>query len=1404
MRSQLQTIDRDPDPVPHTIRDGTLIVDRQGRILEVNDILCGMLGHMHEELLTMRVADLEVSQIGEQAHLRSAFEQGFHDFVSRFRKKDGSLVDVQVSAAVVDGGRRPRLFAFVRDLTGRGRSEQAIRGSEQRYRLLVENSPTAIFLHELGGVFRYANRAAVELFGLDRAEALLGRNYLEFVHPDERAAAAERVRQFTERKREPDYVVRRIVRPSGEVRLISTTGIGFREGNRNLVQGIAQDITELRRSEELLRETDAKFSAAFQGSVDPMCIVRTRDGLILEANQAYEQLFGYSRKELVGHTTAELGLSIDPSMRATMVDKLLRERQVRDFPWRGRARTGEVHELLHSAFLIDGTSEPHHVAIIRDITERQRREKELRESEAKFSATFHASVDPIIISRLGDGLIIDVNEAYLRLTGCPREALIGMTTLQLGLVADPDGRAWRAAQAREHGSLRDAPSLLRTRSGELRDCLQTSFAIEVDGQPCWVSVMRDVTEAKRAERALQASEERLRQAVRASDIGIFDHDQRTGVLYWSPEMRTLFGARPDEQVSFQRFIAAVQPEDRERVRAAVERAHDPAGDGVFDVEYRIVRHDGGIRWLTTRSQTHFEGEASARHPVRTVGAVVDITERKRAEQALRESEGRLQQAVRVSGIGIFDHDQRTDAIYWSPEQRRIYGWGAEERVTLEKFIACVHPEDLEGIGTQVRRAHDPAGDGRFDVEHRIVRRDGETRWLTTRSQTFFEGKGSARHPVRTVGGVMDITERVQADQAIRHSEALLAEAQQTAHLGNFERNLVTGKAVWSDETYRLLGFEPGSVEPRIDSVLKVVHPDDREQFLAAYERGMKPENGGHYGVEHRVLLSDGSERILRHRATVTFDEAGRPIRIFGTSQDVTEARLSEQALRESETRFQTLIETVPDPIVVHVDGRHVYANPAALKLLGAKSVDEIVGSDALAIVHPDSRELVRERIRQHHLGEPVPRNVEVQWLRSDGTPIEVEITAVPFLLNGKQAVHVMARDISERKRAETALRASEERYRSVVSAMAEGVVLQDASGAIVTCNERARELLGLGEEELLGRTSLDPQWRVIRDDGSAFPGEQHPAMMTLRSGKPCLGIVMGVYRVHGSLVWLFVNSEPLFSSGKTAPDGVVTTFSDITEQRRMDAELRSLNQELEARVAERTAQLDAANKELEAFSSSVSHDLRAPLRHIVGYIDLLKRTHMGDLSDEGKRRLDIIADAARRMGNLIDSLLAFSRIGRQALQLGSVDLDALVRDVLQELQPETEGRDVIWEISPLPQVTGDRTLLKLVLTNLISNAVKFTRDRAPARITIGCDEADGRRVFFVKDNGAGFDMRYADKLFGVFQRLHSAEEFVGTGIGLANCKSIIERHGGRIWAQSAPNAGATFHFSLPRAARRVA
>jgi light-regulated signal transduction histidine kinase (bacteriophytochrome) len=251
------------------------------------------------------------------------------------------------------------------------------------------------------------------------------------------------------------------------------------------------------------------------------------------------------------------------------------------------------------------------------------------------------------------------------------------------------------------------------------------------------------------------------------------------------------------------------------------------------------------------------------------------------------------------------------------------------------------------------------------------------------------------------------------------------------------------------------------------------------------------------------------------------------------------------------------------------------------------------------------------------------------------------------------------------------------------------------------------------------------------------------------------------------------------------------------EHRQAEAEIRQLNQTLEQRVVERTAQLLVANKELESFSYSVSHDLRAPLRHVQGYVDLLAREAEGHLSAEARRFMQTIAAASRDMGVLIDNLLSFSRMGRAELCASSVQLDALVRQVLRALEPDTRARNILWQIPALPVVQADPAMLKLVLTNLLGNAVKFTRSRAPARIELGCAGREGAQVIlFVRDNGVGFDPRYASKLFGVFQRLHRADEFEGTGIGLANVQRIIARHGGRTWAEGQLDAGATFFFTL--------
>jgi light-regulated signal transduction histidine kinase (bacteriophytochrome) len=288
-------------------------------------------------------------------------------------------------------------------------------------------------------------------------------------------------------------------------------------------------------------------------------------------------------------------------------------------------------------------------------------------------------------------------------------------------------------------------------------------------------------------------------------------------------------------------------------------------------------------------------------------------------------------------------------------------------------------------------------------------------------------------------------------------------------------------------------------------------------------------------------------------------------------------------------------------------------------------------------------------------------------------------------------------------------------------------------------------------------------------------------------------------RKDGSTIWGRLNvSSVRDAEGK--PDYCVGMVEDVTERKRAEEELHRLNAELEQRVLDRTAALDSANQELSAFSYSVSHDLRAPLRHVTGFVNLLEQHAGTSMDDKSRRYAGIISDSARRMGRLIDDLLEFSRTGRAELEKSVFAMTPLLEEVRRECLRDAEGRNVQWKIGDLPEVAGDRSLLRLVFVNLVANALKFTRDRAVSEIEIGVGSSERDAVvIFVRDNGVGFDPRYAGKLFGIFQRLHAAEEFDGTGIGLANVKRIVQRHGGRVWAEGAVGQGAAFYVSLPEA-----
>jgi PAS domain S-box-containing protein len=512
-----------------------------------------------------------------------------------------------------------------------------------------------------------------------------------------------------------------------------------------------------------------------------------------------------------------------------------------------------------------------------------------------------------------------------------------------------------------------------------------------------------------------------------------------------------------------------------------------------------------------------------------------------------------------------------------------------------------------------------------------------------------------------------------------------------------------------------------------------------------------------------------------------------------TISGVDKTENTERDICASELSYRRLFEAARDGILIldFATGRIFDVNPFLVNLLGF-SRSEIVGK-TVGQVSPfhnlASNQAMWERLQQ----QGYVRYEDLPLETKDGRRIAVEFVSNVYQAGDKKVVQCNIRDIRARKQTEERLKASFKEINDLRSALDEHaiVAITDPQGKIAFVNDKFCAISKYARQELLGQDH-----RIV--NSGHHPKEfMRDLWAAIRRGRVWHGEIKNKAK-DGSFYWVATTIVP-FLDAQGQPRQYVAIRTDITGRKVVEAKLLLLNAQLEQRVADRTAQLQAANREPEAFSDSVSHDLRAPLRHIDGFAHCLAKAAGPALPEKERHYLAEILDSVKQMGSLIDHLLHFSRAGRTELRLQPVDLARLVHEARNQFESESNGRDIRWKQGALLEVQGDEAMLRQVMLNLLSNALKYTRPRRPAEIEIGCDGSNpAETIVFVRDNGVGFDMAFADKLFGVFQRLHSSEEFEGTGIGLASVRRIIARHGGRTWAEGKVNAGATFYFSLPK------
>ena len=797
----------------------------------------------------------------------------------------------------------------------------------------------------------------------------------------------------------------------------------------------------------------------------------------------------------------------------------------------------------------------------------------------------------------------------------------------------------------------------------------------------------------------------------------------------------------------------------------------------------------------------------------------EIEKRKKMNEVLQRTATLLDETQAIARVGGWEMDLQENTLYWTEETYRIHETSPSEySPTLETAIAFYAPESVPIISSAVKEAIEQGKD--FSLELQLITAKGRMIWVEAVGRAIRENN----RVVKVIGAFRDVTERKQAE-AIRLANAYnrsLLEASLDPLVtidadGKITDANVATEKVTGRTRAELIGtdFSNYFTEPE----------KARAGYQQVFEEGFVMD----YALE--IRRRDGHVTPVLYNATVYRDDAGKVLGVFAAARDITERKRAEEIAKLDDARNACILKISQYP-AASLRELLDFALDEAIALSGSKFgylyfyredtqdfilhawSKEVMAECTIANPQTDYKlektgiwgEVVRQRkpiivndfSAPHPLKKGYPEG-HAPLLRFFSVPVFSEGRIVAVVGFANRFAEYSDRDVSqmtllmdsvwkivERKEAEEKLKLANAYNRSLLEASLDPLVTIDAGGKIMDVNIATEKVTGRSRAELIGTDFSD----YFTEPAKAKSGYQQ----VFEEGF-VMDYALEIRRRDGHVTPVLYNAA-VYNDDAGNVIGVFAAARDITERKRAEDELLKLNRELEARVIERTALLEAANKELEAFAYSVSHDLRTPLRGIDGFSLALLEDYADKIDESGKDYLKRVRGGALKMGQLIDALLNLSRLTRGEVKRATVDLSLLARNAADELKKSEPGRRAEFVIAEGAISNGDQVMLRAVIDNLFANAWKFTAKRDEARIEFGVTQADGKTAYFVRDNGSGFDMTYANKLFTAFQRLHGTAEFPGLGIGLATVQRIIHRHGGRVWAEGEVEKGATFYFTL--------